>query len=386
MRGAKLSALTINGELTSSSFAPTGSADGVNTLSISISERLNALAGQVEQAYGRFDNERNNFAASGSASRPFFSALYLTRVSAALSGRQQTVEAVHDRLAKTISYLSMVEDLLTSGSISAQTADGARLVNARSGIIFGGADTRSASNSDQLLVPAGTGVITNTSDATPLTTQVAVASPDAGGSFPFELAGVSVTVGGRAVTVMSVSPTRITFNVPTDLAGGFAEVIVSARDGEISHWAANVIGINPRVFNVTGGGDTAGAIFNAVNSMVGNFNVVTPHYFSADQRTRLTIFSSGISSGVANTDPRNDVTTENGTLPNLAEGVQVEAVAMNGAVFVLPVEYAGAQGQVPGLDQVNVVLPAALETVAGNFSLTIFVNGQRSNSATVTIR
>ena len=57
----------------------------------------------------------------------------------------------------------------------------------------------------------------------------------------------------------------------------------------------------------------------------------------------------------------------------------------NGQVFTLPVEFAGAQGVLPGLDQINVILIPDLKGV-GNIQLTLIVNGQRSNAPTVFIK
>jgi len=71
--------------------------------------------------------------------------------------------------------------------------------------------------------------------------------------------------------------------------------------------------------------------------------------------------------------------------PNFAESVSVEAQLGTGQVISLPVEFAGAQGVLPGVDQVNVVLDPALQN-AGNVKLTLVVNGQRSNGPTISIR
>ena len=54
-------------------------------------------------------------------------------------------------------------------------------------------------------------------------------------------------------------------------------------------------------------------------------------------------------------------------------------------MFTLPVEFAGAQGLLPGLDQVTMVLIPQLKG-AGNVQLTLIVGGQRSNAPTVFIK
>jgi uncharacterized protein (TIGR03437 family) len=107
--------------------------------------------------------------------------------------------------------------------------------------------------------------------------------------------------------------------------------------------------------------------------------------FSSDKRTRLSIFATGISGGAVNSNTGNDVTFNGITRANFAESVSVEARLSDGRVFILPVEFAGAQGVLPGVDQVNVVLVPELRG-AGAVQLTMIVNGQRSNAPTVFIR
>lgn len=108
--------------------------------------------------------------------------------------------------------------------------------------------------------------------------------------------------------------------------------------------------------------------------------------FTPDSRMRLTILTSGISTGVANTDAANDVVLGNGQIiANLAESVAVEARAADGRVFMLPVEFAGAQGSLLGLDQVNIVLAPELRG-AGSVQLTLIVNGIRSNALTAVVQ
>ena len=60
----------------------------------------------------------------------------------------------------------------------------------------------------------------------------------------------------------------------------------------------------------------------------------------------------------------------------------VEARLSDGRVYNLPVEFAGEQGVLPGLDQITVRLITELKG-AGSIQLTLIVNGQRSNAPTV---
>jgi len=95
--------------------------------------------------------------------------------------------------------------------------------------------------------------------------------------------------------------------------------------------------------------------------------------------------TTGISGSALNSNPANDIATGNLVRPNFAESVIVQARLSNGSVINLPVEFAGAQGVLPGLDQVNVVLTSQLSG-AGTVELTLIVGGQRSNSTTIVVQ
>jgi uncharacterized protein (TIGR03437 family) len=126
------------------------------------------------------------------------------------------------------------------------------------------------------------------------------------------------------------------------------------------------------------------AATNGLNLLSSNFAVVSPGYFGTDKRTRLTFFATGVSGSAVNSNTGNDVKVDGTVRPNFAEGISVEARLGNGQVFTLPVEYAGAQGTVPGLDQITVILVSQLKG-AGIVQLTLIVNGRRSNAPTVLI-
>jgi len=101
--------------------------------------------------------------------------------------------------------------------------------------------------------------------------------------------------------------------------------------------------------------------------------------------SRLTFFATGISGSVVNSNTSNDVTVNGKVRPNLAEAVSVEARLANGLVYTLPVEFAGTQGVVPGLDQVTVILRSELKG-AGIVQMTLIVGGRRTSNPTVVIK
>ena len=128
-----------------------------------------------------------------------------------------------------------------------------------------------------------------------------------------------------------------------------------------------------------------GVAVDALGMLVGGSEVNSPLVIGLDGRRRISLLASGLSSGVTNFDRSNDIWLANGQLlENLAEAVSVEARTTDGRVFNLPVEYAGWQGQLPGIDQVNVVLLPELRG-AGVVQFTIIAMGIRSNTLSITI-
>jgi uncharacterized protein (TIGR03437 family) len=95
--------------------------------------------------------------------------------------------------------------------------------------------------------------------------------------------------------------------------------------------------------------------------------------------------ATGITSGALNSNTANDVRVGSSTILNLSESVRVEAHLRDGRTFSLPVEFAGATGRFPGLEQINVVLLPELQG-AGDVDLTVIVGTERSNAAIVSIK
>ena len=278
----------------------------------------------------------------------------------------------------------MADDLMLCGSITPATAARAAAVNARANITIGAASCGYTPTSSALLAPASLGSVFGNSAQSPLGTQ-SVFGELSQNEMLYELAGVSVTVGGQAVPLLYVSPSRVTFFVPVDLALGAAEVIVASQDGYVS---SGITTIAQNVFRImTSAEDDSGpaVVVNSVLQTGNDFDVITPENFGSDKRTRITIFATGISGSAANNDTSNDITVNSVVQPNFAESVTAEARTADGHVIGLPVEFAGAQGTLPGLDQVNVVLLPELQG-AGTVELTLIVNGQRSNAPTIVVR
>jgi uncharacterized protein (TIGR03437 family) len=268
---------------------------------------------------------------------------------------------------------------MVDGVISNQSLNAANKVNARVSVAINQPDVLPIGSSGVNLIQNSTAAL-SCAASSPMTSVTDVASS----SGVYELGGVSVTVGGTAVSLISVSPTAISFNVPADLPGGLADVVVTTRDGYIVHTTASVSGLNPLIFVQQGDANSAGAILNSFAALTG-LSPFTVGWFGDGGNSRLTILASGISTGLANTNVTNDVYLTNGKLlENYAESVTVEARTTGGKVISLPVEFAGSTSMQRGLDQVTVRLTSELAG-AGNVQITIVAGGRRSNTAGIVV-
>jgi uncharacterized protein (TIGR03437 family) len=342
--------------------------------------KIETVVTELEQTYFDFHSERAMFDSSRRIESYLFASLFLARSSASLAKEGSLNTAVNDRMSKLDAYLGFCEDLMVDGRISGASLNAAGHVKAQVDLVISQPVTLHGDN--RMLTPNLQGHITAV-PGSPFATDTF----NVGNDGPlYELGNVSVTIQGKAAHMLYVSPTLVMFDVPADVTPGLASVVVTSREGFISHGTASVSGLKPTIFQ-NAANTSQGTILNALGVFSGSFSTVTPaQYLGLDTRTRLSIFATGISTGLSNTDSSNDVWLANGqVLANLAESVVVEARRSNGSVTTLPVEYAGMQGVVSGFDQVNVVLPSGLAG-AGSVQLTVVTNGIRSNTITVVVQ
>jgi uncharacterized protein (TIGR03437 family) len=353
-----------------------GSGSGGNNGELAEPINFDALASSLEQTYYDFADERSMFNSSNTIDRSLFAALLLARSSAGLA-RQSASAAVNDRLDKIEAYLSICEDLMVRDVISNSTLVHANQVNASVGLQIT-QPIASSVGSGSLLLPTNLARLV-VSSSTPFTQQTLISS----GSY--ELGGVSVSINGQAASLGAISPTEIVFTVPAGLWGGLGDVVVTSRAGYVSHSTAAIHGLNPVIFKWAGDPSDRGAALDALSFQSTIFTVANGP-FNVDNWSRMSIWASGITTGVANSDTGNDVILATGrVLQNVAEGISVEARLVDGRTFMLPVAYAGPQGSIVGMDQINVVLVPELSG-AGDVQLTIVVGNVRSNTLRVVVR
>jgi uncharacterized protein (TIGR03437 family) len=172
---------------------------------------------------------------------------------------------------------------------------------------------------------------------------------------PTELSGTTVTVtdsGGmaRQAPLYLVSVGQINFVIPTETASGAATITIAGAPA--IPLKVNIAAVAPGIFT------SAAQLIRAkadgsqtVETVTGN----TPIVIGGD-----TVYLVLYGTGIRNRSGLAGVTCTIGTQ-------------------TLPVTYAGAQPQFPGLDQVDVLLPATLAG-AGQVNVTLTVDGQISNA------
>jgi uncharacterized protein (TIGR03437 family) len=359
------------------------------TLSVDVNTsatQVAPLVASIEQAYTAFISESSNFTSADQIDKGLRSALYFARAAYALCAADGPSSKVQSRLQITASRLGQVNSLMSpSSNLSLADATAHAISSATVAPTIGSADTRSSASFAPAIAPSSLGTILGDPNQSPLSMTTSNVGNIVNGNLPYELAGVSVAVGGRAAQILSVSPGRISFLVPANLPAGDAEVLVTLQEGYVSRGTVSVAALAPGIFTTSGNGIGGAVALDSVSLTAGPFDVNRLAPTSQDTRRRLSIFTTGLSSGLANTNTSNDLTVLGVPISNLAESVTVEARTSDGRLFNLTVEYAGKQSMSPGLDQINVVLPLELKG-AGSVELTVVAGSLRSNTAMVSIK
>jgi uncharacterized protein (TIGR03437 family) len=346
---------------------------------------LAALTVDIESANADFQNERTSYGITSSAIDVQLQAARLfSKANVGLAMRLNS-PSIRSNLQRIATHLAIAEDLMTFGNVTPATAAQAFATNTRINVQIGQANTGYGLSGPSSIAPGSLGAISGNLSIAPMTSQTAFAqlSPDSG--LPYELAGLTVTVDGVAVPVLYISPSGIKFVLPEQSTTGTSEVIVASQDGYICVSSVSVVKNISRIMTAADDDNGTAIVTNSRKETATGLDVETPENFGTDKRTRLSIFATGISGSALNTDTSNDITINGNVTKNYAESITMEAKLSDGRVFLLPVEFAGAQGLLPGLDQVNVILIPELQG-AGSVQLTVVINGERSNAPSVFIR
>jgi len=168
---------------------------------------------------------------------------------------------------------------------------------------------------------------------------------------PKTLGDVTVTINDIPCALYYVSPAQINAVVDPSVPAGPALLVLQSP----TRSAQTSVNIQqpaaPAIFTLTGTGSGDGAIVNAFTANTGAFSVTTgsgPTFLalfvtSLDTKTQPTVWINGVS---------------------------------------VPVQFAGDPGTYPGMQQINIQIPASLAG-AGRVELVVEQNGKRSNAVEV---
>jgi uncharacterized protein (TIGR03437 family) len=172
-----------------------------------------------------------------------------------------------------------------------------------------------------------------------------------------------------------VSPGQANFLIPGGLAPGAASVKVTRSGATVLTGSLTVATVSPGLYSANGNG---AGVASAVAERVSVSGAVTPLSVSSCRGgVPLSCLSSALSLGSS---------TDIVYLSLYGTGIRgAGTVQVYVAGQPAPLQYAGAQGQYQGLDQVNVALPMSLAGM-GEVSVYLVADGKASNMTTVNIQ
>jgi len=197
---------------------------------------------------------------------------------------------------------------------------------------------------------------------------------------PDELAGTRVFVNGRQASLLYAGSDnglgfgQINFIMPDDVATGqAADVIILAGDNTVTSGTVNVVTADPGIFTFDQSGTglpialitSDGQSFSSVANSDGTPNPVNAG--TADQPTYLILFGTGWRNRTGGPTDFSSVT-----------------VTMGGKTAVA--QYVGAQPDFPGLDQMNLIIPADLAGTNGDVDIVITIDGKTAKTTRITIQ
>lgn len=196
---------------------------------------------------------------------------------------------------------------------------------------------------------------------------VTTASTTTSETWSDNLGGVTVTVKdasgtSRNAKLQYVGPTQVNFLVPAGTAKGTATISISA--GAVTRTSTSTItDVAPRFFTLNDSGLVAANLIRVRQGVQTVENVTQPVEFGpAGDQLYLAMYGTGLR-----------------TRSSLS-AVTVTVGGVNAPVF-----YAGPQGQTPGLDQLDVLLPRELSG-AGLVDIVVFADQRRSTTVNLVVK
>jgi uncharacterized protein (TIGR03437 family) len=169
-----------------------------------------------------------------------------------------------------------------------------------------------------------------------------------------------------------VSAGQASFLIPNGVAAGTASVKVTRSGSTVLTGSLTVASVSPGLYSANGNGAGVPA---ALAERVSSSGVVTPmSVFSCQSGVAVSCLSSALDLGSS---------TDTVYVSLYATGIRgANTVQAFVAGQPATVQYAGAQGEYQGLDQVNVVIPGTLAGM-GEVSVYLLADGKVSNMTTI---
>jgi uncharacterized protein (TIGR03437 family) len=201
-------------------------------------------------------------------------------------------------------------------------------------------------------------------------------------TYPTTLGGTSLTLvdssnTNYAVPLVYVAPGQVNYMVPPGAQAGPASLTITSGDGTVSHGVILIAPVAPGIYSANANGQGVAAAL-VITQHADQSQTVTPAYTCGSGECEPQAISLGQAGDTV-------YMALFGT--GLRHASSLSAVTVQVGKLSFPALYVGPQGQYPGLDQVNVQLPASL---AGSGVVNVVVitqdTGAVSNLVTVAIR
>lgn len=221
----------------------------------------------------------------------------------------------------------------------------------------------SAANSGLVLAPE--------SIAAAYGTRLATRTEAAGATLPTALAGTTVRVNGELAQLFFVSAGQVNFLIPAGVPAGTASIVITAGDGTLSTGTAQIATVAPALFtaNANGKGALAAVLLRRRPNTPDAFEPLA-QLDPATNRLVARPFLLG-----AETDQLFLILF----LTGLRQAPQSSVRVNLGGVDFVP-DFAGKQGGLAGVDQINLALPRSFGG-RGVISLFVKASGAASSNA-----
>lgn len=197
---------------------------------------------------------------------------------------------------------------------------------------------------------------------------------------PTSLDGTTLMVNGVAAPLFFVSPNQINFQIPAGVAPGTASVVVVDKNGNVSQGQITVAPYIASIFTMKPDGTGAPAGLAGPNTtplvlsqVLGNPDGTPVQIDLGASGVVVVLFATGLRYA-----PNTDGSAGNG----VAEAV---SATIDGTAVSPGPSFAGAQGALVGVDQINFVIPTSFAG-KGNVDLVVTVAGKTANMLKLDIK